>query len=103
VIPNYSQSDLILSHLDSYVSGISDDFIKSRYTGFVAVTAVTSYETNIRTKIFDFCRKKHGVFGTFSEAHFEKTNAKVKLDHLRNEYLRKFGAKYLNRFNKKLD
>lgn len=85
------------------MGGIADDYIKSRYTGFVAVTAVTAYEVNIRNKIFDFCRKKHNVFGHFSESHFEKTNAKVKTDHLKDEYLKKFGARYLARFKRKTD
>lgn len=101
--PEFSSSDTILRHLDAYVNGISDDYIKSRYTGFVAVTAVTAYEVNIRAKIFEFCRKKHLVFGHFAESHFEKTNAKVKIDHLKDGYLKKFGLKYLNRFKAKTD
>jgi len=103
VAPDFNQPDLILSHLDGLVGSVTDDFIKSRYTGFVAVTAVTAYEVNIRTKLIDFCTTKHKVFGAFSEAIFEKTNARVKLDQLRDDFLVKFGEKYLKRFKKKLD
>lgn len=101
--PDFTASDTVLAHLTEYVGGIDDNYLKSRYTGFVAVTAVTSYEVNIRNKIFDFCRKKHKVFGDFSEAQFEKTNAKVKLAHLKDEYLKRFGGKYLKSFQKRVD
>ncbi len=101
--PDFSQSDLILGHLDGLIGGVADDFIKSRYTGFVAVSAVTTFENNIRSKLVDFCTKKHKVFGSFSEAMFEKTNARIKLDNLRDDYLRRFGDRYLKRFNVKLN
>lgn len=103
MIPDFSHSDLILSHLDGLIGSVSDDFIKSRYTGFVAVVAVTAFQNNIRGKLISFCTIKHKVFGTFSEATFEKTNARVKLEHLRGDYLNRFGERYLNRFNKRLD
>lgn len=103
VAPDFIQPDLILGHLDGLIGSVTDDFIKSRYTGFVAVTAVTAYEVNIRAKLIDFCAAKHKVFGVFSESIFEKTNARVSLDQLRKEYLDRFGEKYLKRFKKKLD
>jgi hypothetical protein len=101
--PDFIQSDAILGHLDGLIVAVDDDFIKSRYTGFVAVTAVTAFENNIRSKMVDFCTRKHKVFGAFSEALFDKTNARIKLDHLRNEYLHRFGDRYLIRFKKKLN
>lgn len=101
--PTFLQSDLALAHLDTYVSTVGDPFIVSRYTGYVAVTAVTAFEINIREKTFDFCRKKHNVFGNFAEAYFAKTNAKVKTQQLQEEFLRKFGLRYLNRYKSKLN
>ena len=101
--PTFSQSDLALAHLDTYVSGISDPFIVSRYTGYVAVTAVTAFEINIREKIFEFCRKKHNVFGNFADAYFAKTNAKVKTRQLQDDYLNKFGLRYVNRYKRKME
>lgn len=100
IAPDFSQPDLILGHLDGLIGTVADDFIKSRYTGFVAVTAVTSYEVNIRAKVIHFCAAKHRVFGTFSESVFERTNARVKLEHLKDDYLGRFGDKYLKRFKK---
>lgn len=101
--PTFTQSDFVLTHLDGYVGSITDPYIQSRYTGFVAVTAVTAFETNIRSKIFDFCQKKHSVFGAFAQSHFAKTNAKVKTQQLQDEYLAKFGPRYLSRFKKKMN
>lgn len=99
--PDFSNSDFVLSHLDGLVEN-ADDFIKSRYTGFVAVSAVTTFEVNIRRKLIAFCMAKHKVFGTFSEAMFEKTNARIRLEHIRTDYLERFGRRYLDRFNRRL-
>lgn len=99
---NFQQSDRILAQLDQVVANEQDDYIKSQYTGFVAVCAVTAFETNVREKLIEFCTKKHKVFGHYSESIFDKMNARVKLDHLRDDYLARFGTRYLNKFKKKL-
>jgi hypothetical protein len=103
VSPDFTQADFILGHLDGLIDNVVDDFLKSRYTGFVSVVAVTAFETNIRAKLISFCSAKHKVFGAFSEATFEKTNARIRLDNLRKDCLSRFGQKYLKRFNRNLD
>ena len=100
---DFQNSDRILAQLDQVVANEQDPYIKSQYTGFVAVCAVTAFETNVRNKLVEFCTKKHKVFGHYSESMFDKMNAKVKLQHLRDEYLSRFGTRYLNRFQRKLN
>lgn len=100
--PDFSQSDFVLNHLDGLIAN-ADAFIASRYSGFVAVAAVTTFEIIIREKLIAFCTSKHKVFGAFSEALFQKTNARIKVEHLRTDYLKRFGDKYLKRFDARLE
>ena len=103
MIPDFSTSDQLMARLDNAVTALDDEYYKTRFVGYVAVSAVTAFEVNIRDKVIDFSSRKHNVFGNFTSAVFEKTNAKVKLEMLRNDFLSRFGERYLKRFNKALD
>lgn len=92
-----------MARLDHAVETLDDHFYKSRFIGYVAVSAVTAFEVNVRNKVVDFSSKKHPTFGVFSSKMFEKTNARIKLSMLRDDFLSKFGDKYLKRFNSHLD
>lgn len=92
--------DLIL-HLDSFVETINDPFISSRYVGFVAVSAVTVYELAIKDIFTDFASAKHKVLGNFTLLYFERLNGRIKLQELKNDYVKRFGQKYVVRFQKK--
>ena len=46
---HFQLADDYLAHLDKTMGSISDPFILSRYTGFLAVSAVTVYELGIKT------------------------------------------------------
>lgn len=100
---HYRLADDMISHLNTVISGVHDPFISSRYVGFVAVAAVTVYELAIKEIFMEFAKKKHKVFGTYAENHFERINGRIKNKDLKNEYIKKFGDKYLRRYNKKLD
>ncbi len=93
----------MITHLDSVTSQIEDPFILSRYVGFVSVAAVTVYELAVKEIFIDFAKKKNKVFGTFTNAHFDRINGRIKNSDLKNEYIKKFGKKYLIRYQKKLD
>lgn len=96
-------ADDYITHLDAVILGISDPFIKSRYAGFLSVSAVTVYELAIKTIFIDFAKKKHSTFGTFVNSHFTRINGRIKLENIKNEYVPRFGDKYLTRFKTKLD
>lgn len=95
-------ADDMIKHLDSVVHTITDPFISLRYTGFVAVAAVTVYELAIKDILVDFAKKKHKVFGTFAQNRFDRLNGRIKLDSLYREHVHQFGDKYLKRFKKRL-
>lgn len=82
------------------MDSIPDPFVKSRYIGFVAVSAVTAYEQAIKEIFIDFANKKHKVLGNFSKAFFHRINGRIKRDEIKKEYAAKFGEKYANNFDK---
>ena len=100
---HFTLADDVISHLDSIMSSISDPFIQSRYVGFVAVTATTVYELAIKDIFCEFGEKKHKVLGSFIRSYFDRINGKIKIDSIRNEYVKRFGDKYVEKFKEKLD
>lgn len=104
---NYEQHfklvDDYLAHLDQVLQGTTDSFVRSRYTGMLAVGATTVYELAIKTILIEFARKKHVVFGSFVERHFARLNGRIMLKDLNEEHLKRFGGQYGDRFKKKLE
>jgi len=100
---HFRLADEYILHLDAVMNSIPDPFIKSRYVGFVAVSAVTAYELAIKEIFIAFAEKKHKALGSFSRAFFYRINGRIKRDELRKEYIKKFGDKYLEAFDKKLN
>lgn len=100
---HFKLADDMITHLNSSITHVSDPFILSRYVGFVSIAAVTVYELAVKEIFIDFAQKKNKVFGTFTSAHFDRINGRIKNQDIKNEYIKKFGEKYLNRYKKKLD
>jgi len=100
---HYNITDDIITHLNTVVPGITDPFLTSRYTGLVAISAVTVYELAIKEIFIDFAQKKHNVFGTFTEGHFNRINGRIKNKDIKDDYIKKFGEKYLRRYTRKLN
>ena len=81
---------------------IADPLLKAKYVGFVAVAAVTVYELAIKEIFIEFARKRHRVFGDFTESYFERINGRIKLDEIKGEYIRRFGSEYKREFQSRL-
>jgi hypothetical protein len=99
---HFRLADDYISHLDVVMNGIADPFIKARYTGFLAVSAVTVYELALKTIFQEFAEGKHKVLATFSGAYFKRINGRIRIEVIKKEYTKRFGDKYSNRFIKKL-
>lgn len=103
---NYAQhfqhADDVIAHLTPLVVGERNPLLESRYTGFLTVAAVTTYELAVKSIFISFAQSKHKVLGSFTESHFSRINGKIRLDTIKNDYVRRFGEKYLIKFNKKL-
>ena len=99
----FSLADDYLEHTDQVMDGVHDDFIKTRYLGFIAISAVTAYELAIKDIIFCFCDHKHRALGELARSRFDRLNGQIKLKDLRSNCVKCFGEKYLKRFDKQLE
>jgi RiboL-PSP-HEPN len=97
---HFKLADNLIAHLTPAVAGIADPFIASRYSGFVAVTAVTVYELAVKEILCTFGESKHAVLGNFTRKYFDRINGRIKYRVLHEEYVLSFGDKYVRRFKK---
>lgn len=100
---HFKLADDFIAHLDISIGGIGDPFIRSRYVGFVAVSAATVYELAIKDIFRSFAGKKHKVLGNFAQKYFDRINGQVGRDRIENTYLPLFGGKYVQRFRAKME
>jgi hypothetical protein len=100
---HFKLADDYLVHMDLVIATIDDPFIKSRYVGFITVSAVTVFELAIKEIFIEFAKKKHPVLGSFTLAYFDRINGRIKRDVLRDDYVKKFGEKYVRRFVRKIE
>jgi hypothetical protein len=99
---HFTMADDMINHLSSVVSSQTDPFISSRYVGFVSVSAVTVYELALKEIFIDFAQQKHNVFGTYAKSHFDRINGRIKYKSIKDDYIVKFGDRYLKRYKKKM-
>lgn len=100
---HFSIADDMITHLNTIIGGVTDPFVSSRYVGFVAISAVTVYELALKNIFIDFAENKHKVFGTYTKCNFDRINGHIKSNQIKDDYITKFGTKYLNRFNRKIE
>ena len=102
-VDHFKLADDFVAHLDSALAAVTDPFLRSRYIGFVAVSAVTVYELAIKEIFAGFGDQKHKVLGTFTRQYFDRLNGRIGRDRLEDTYLPLFGEKYLKKFKTKLE
>jgi hypothetical protein len=100
---HFRHADDVITHLNGLVPTLTDPLLQVKYTGFVTVAAVTVYELAIKEIFFEFGRRKHKVFGKFTESYFDRINGRVSLKNVREDYCERFGEVYVNRFKKRLE
>lgn len=100
---HFKLADDFISHLDTAIGGIADPFVRSRYVGFVAVSAATVYELAIKEIFATFGSRKHKVLGNFVQKYFDGLNGQIGRDRIEKKYLPFFGEKYVERFHSRLE
>jgi hypothetical protein len=100
-VDHFKLADDLITHLNGVIGGLVDPFISSRYIGFVAIAATTVYELAIKEIFIAFGEQKHKVFGQFAGSYFERINGRIKTSHLKDDYLPRFGEKYVKRYKAK--
>lgn len=98
----FTLADDYLTHVDGVILGLPDDFIRSRYLGFLAISAVTAYELAIKDIIYRFSDQKHRALGELARSRFDRLNGQIKLSDLRKRHIVSFGQKYCDRFDREL-
>lgn len=100
---HFRLADEYIQHLDTVMNSIPDPFMKSRYVGFLAVSAVTVYELAIKEIFIEFSERKHKVLGNFARTFFDRINGRIRRDAIKKDYLKRFGEKYKARFQRKIE
>lgn len=100
---HFRHADDVISHLNGVVPGLADPLLGMKYTGFVAVAAVTVYELAIKEIFCEFSRRKHNTFGKFAESYFGRINGRISLQNIKDDYCRRFGQRYVERFKRRLE
>ena len=100
---HFRLADDFIVHLDASIGGIADQFIRSRYVGFVAISAATVYELAVKEIFLSFAAKKHKVLGNFAQGYFDRISGQIGMKRIVEIYLPLFGEKYADRFIKNLD
>lgn len=100
---HFRLADDIITHVNTVISDIKDPFISSRYIGFISVSAVTVYELAIKEIFCEFANQQHEILGSFVLKHFERINGQIKLDKIKRDYIPRFGQKYVDKFQEKID
>ena len=100
---HFKLTDDLILHLDPILAGLHDPFIESRYTGFLAVSAVTVLELAMKTIFCEFASAKHKVLGNFCAQYFDRINGRIGFDPIKKDYLGKFGKKYQERFERRIN
>jgi hypothetical protein len=100
---NFVHADDLVAHLNGVVTSITDPLLHAKYVGFLSIAAVTVYELAVKEIFIQFAKKKHKVLGNFTESYFERINGRIRVRDIKEEYIPRFGSKYLNRFQKKIN
>jgi hypothetical protein len=95
---HFKIADEFIAHLDTALAPVADPFIRSRYVGLLAVSAVTVFELAVKEIFCTFGAKKHKVLGNFVNKYFERLNGQIGRDRIEKKYLAYFGDKYAKRF-----
>lgn len=99
---HFKHADDIIAHLNGVIPTVTDPLLTAKYVGFVSVAAVTVYELAIKDIFIDFANNKHKILGNFTETFFDKINGRIKIAVIKDDYIKKFGTKYLDKFQKNL-
>jgi uncharacterized protein with HEPN domain len=95
---DFNNTDFFIEQIDINVKNTVDTQIKNRYIGFIAVTAITGYETAVRQIITDFAKSNHEILWNYVTSHLERLNAGISEEAIQERYLKRFGRKYSEAF-----
>ena len=96
-------ADDLVAHVSLVLPSVTDLSLQAKYAGFLSVSAVTVYELAIKEIFIEFATRKHKAYGIYVEQKFERINGRIKLKDLKDEHVKSFGVKYLEKFKRNID
>lgn len=100
---HYQHADAIVDHLNTIVPKISDDLLKAKYVGFVAIASATVYEVAIKDIFISFAKNEHEILGNLMESRFDRINGRISIKTIKEDYIKPLGIDYLTKFQRNLD
>lgn len=91
--------DDLLHHLDATVGAVTDPFIASRYSGFLALSSATVLELCVKELLIEHASRISPVFGVFVTKSYERLNGRVRIKALKEEHLPRYGTNYVKHFS----
>lgn len=88
---------------DEVVGKATDPWVKSRFAGLIAVAATTEFELSVKATFISFCRTTNPLFGDFVQNKFKNLRGRIKVDGIKDEFLRHLGPEYSRCFQASLD
>ncbi|MCA3563168.1 MAG: hypothetical protein IOC90_10630 [Methylocystis sp.] len=73
------------------------------YVGTLSVVACAAFEKIVCDALVTFSKRKHHSFGNLMERQLDNFNARLKINQLQDDYLKKFGDRYQSNFKKYLE
>ena len=98
----FKLADDLITHMDTFVPSLPDQFLRERYIGFLSIAGVTVYELAIKDIFYAFSDEIHPVLGAAARARFDRLNGQIILDRLKGNHINFFGDEYTKRFAKDL-
>lgn len=93
--------DDVSTHFDGVLVGI-DPLLKSRYTGFYAVTSAAVLELALKEIVIDFALANNRLFGDYVASKYERINGRISLEDCQKEHLKPFGDRFRKAFKARL-
>lgn len=100
---HFEHADDVMAHLAVIVPEIPDAVLQAKYSGFAAVAAVTVYEIALKDILFEFAESQHPLLGVFTHSQWDRINGRIRLCHIKDDYLASFGGDYVVCFRDALD
>lgn len=101
--PHYAAADALLQHLSALPVQQWTPEIQSRYVGFLAISCAAVLELTLKDTLDDFASTHGPVFRSYLQKDLRSINARIRICHIRDEHLSRFGSNYLLRFDRGLD
>lgn len=96
---HFALVDDVSGHFDSAIRGL-DSFTVTRYAGLYAVSSAAVLELALKEIVTEFAASRDVVFGNYMAASYSQINGRIKVQSIRDNHIKPFGAKYLEKFNR---